>query len=123
MQVPPQHWVLAVHASPFCLQNDVTTLQMPLMQPCEQHSASPPQVLPDALQVPPLVAAHKPAVHLPLQHSLLVAHATGMFLHAAALHVPVAPQNPEQQSELLAHFVAAPVVMHGPWRLPHWFGA
>jgi hypothetical protein len=122
-QLPPQHWVLAVHASLSCLQNDVAALQVPPMQPFEQHSELAAQVLPDALQAPPLVVAQKPPVHLPLQHSLPVVHATAMFLHAVARHWPVAPQEPEQQSELFVHVVAAPVTMHGPERLPHWFGA
>jgi hypothetical protein len=86
VQAPPQHCVLAVHASPFCLQNDVATLQVPPMQPFEQHSASAAQLLPDALHAPPLVVAQKPPVHLPLQHSLPVVHATAMFLHAVARH-------------------------------------
>src|SRR4051812_14940275 len=88
--VPPQHSVATVHASPFCLQYDVVALHLPPMQPFEQHSASAAQVLPDALQTPPLVVAQTPAVHLPLQHSLPLAHATARFLHAAARHVPVA---------------------------------
>ena len=43
MQLPPQHWVLAKHASPPCLQNDVSVLHLPPMQPFEQHSPSPAQ--------------------------------------------------------------------------------
>jgi hypothetical protein len=121
-QLPPQHWVLDVHASLFCRQNDVAVLQTPPMQPFEQHSELAAQELPDALQAPPLVVAQRPPVHLPLQHSLPLAHATATFLHALARHLPVAPQEPEQQSELLLHVVAAPVTMHGPPRLPHWFG-
>ena len=39
MQLPPQHWVLAVHASPLCLQNDVVVLHVPPTQPFEQQSA------------------------------------------------------------------------------------
>jgi hypothetical protein len=122
VQVPPQHWALAVQASPFCLQNDVAVLHLPPMQPFEQHSESAPQVLPDALHAPALLVTQRLPVHLPLQHSLPLAHATARFLHAVARHVPVAPHEPEQQSEFCVHFVAAPVAMHGPERLPHWFG-
>ena len=121
-QLPPQHWVLAVQASLSCLQNDVAVLQTPPMQPFEQHSESAAHVLPDALQTPPLFDTQRLAVHLPLQHSLPLAHATATILHAAARHVPFPPQAPEQQSELAEHLVAAPVAMHGPLRLPHWLG-
>ena len=123
MQVPPQHCVLAMHASPFCLQYDVAVLHVPPMQPPEQQSVFAAQVLPDALQPVMLVVAQTPPLHLPLQQSLPVAHATPMFLHAPAMHLPVAPHEPEQQSEFFEHTVAEPVVMHGPLRLPHWFGA
>ena len=122
VQVPPQHCVLEVHASLFCLQNDVAALQTLPMQPFEQHSESAAQVLPDALQTLPLVDTQRLPVHLPLQHSLPVAHATARFLHAIARHVPVAPHDAEQQSEFCEHFVAAPVAMHGPLRFPHWLG-
>ena len=122
VHVPPQHCELAVHASLFCLQYEVAALQTPPTQPFEQHSELAAHVLPDALQAPPLVVAQTPPVHLPLQHSLPVAHATARFLHAVARHVPVEPQEPEQQSELARQVVAAPVAMHGPLRLPHWLG-
>lgn len=122
-QLPPQHSVLAVQTSLFCLQYDVAALHLPPMQPSEQQSVLAAQVLPDAKQVPALFCAQRPPLHLPLQHSLPLKHATAMFLHALARHVPVPPQAPEQQSELTVHLVADPVVMHGPLRLPHWFGA
>ena len=93
------------------------------MQPPEQHSELPAHVLPDALQPVGLFVAQTPAEHFPLQHWLPFAHATPTFLHAVARQVPVAPHEPEQQSELALHTVAEPVVMHGPLRLPHWFGA
>jgi hypothetical protein len=123
VHVPPQHSVATVQASPFCLQYDVAALHLPPMQPCEQHSESPPQVLPEALQLVGLFVAQTPPEHLPLQHSLPLPHATATFLHALARQVPVAPHDPEQQSELFTHLVAEPVAMHGPLRLPHWFGA
>ena len=122
MQLPPQHSVLTAHASPFCLQYDVAVLHLPPMQPSEQHSESAAQVLPEALQPVGLFDAQTPPLHLPLQHSLPLAHATVRSLHALARHAPVPPQEPEQQSELFTHFVAEPVAMHGPLRLPHWFG-
>lgn len=114
--------MLAVQASLFCLQNDVAALQVPPTQPSEQHSELAAHVLPEALQALGLFVAHTPPVHLPLQHSLPFAHATAMFLQALARHVPVDPHEPEQQSELFEHLVTEPVVMHGPLRLPHWFG-
>lgn len=123
MQAPPQHCVFPVHVSPFCLQNEVAVLHTPPMQPFEQQSEPAAQVLPDALQPVGLFVAQTPPVHLPLQHSLPVAHATARFLHALARHVPFPPQDPEQQSEPLVHLVAEPVAMHGPLTLPHWFGA
>ena len=70
-----------------------------------------------------LFVAQKPAEHLPLQHSPLLVQATLMFLQAPVVQVPVAPQKPEQHCELAVHFVAEPVAMHGPVRLPHWLGA
>ena len=122
VQVPPQHSVLTVQASPFCRQYDVAALHVPPMQPPEQQSAFAAQVLPEALQPVGLLVAHTPPVHLPLQQSLPVAHAAAMFLQAVARHLPVAPHEPEQQSELFLQAVAEPVEMHGPLRLPHWFG-
>jgi hypothetical protein len=98
-------------------------VQVPLTQPSEQQSELAAHVLPVALHVLGLFVAQTPPLHLPLQHSLLVAHATAMFLHALARHVPVAPQEPEQQSELIVHLVAEPVARQGPLRLPHWLGA
>ena len=123
MQLPPQHWVLERHASPVCLQKEVFVLHVPPMQPLEQHSALPAQVLPEALQPVVFVTAQTAPVHLPLQHSLLLPQATAMFLHAPARQRPAAPHEPEQQSEGFVHSVASPVAMHGPRRLPHWFGA
>jgi hypothetical protein len=129
VHAPPQHCEAEVHASPICLQYDVAVLHTPLMQPFEQHSRSalawvipaPPQVLPDALQRPALFVTQVP-VHLPLQHSLAFAHATARFLHAPARQVPAEPQELEQQSVLAVQGVSWPVSMHGPLRLPHWFG-
>ena len=122
VQVPPQHCVLDVQESLFCLQNDVAVLQTPPMQPFEQHSELAAQVLPDALQTPPLSVTHTLPVHLPLQHSLPLAHATVRFLHEVVRHTPSAPQAPEQQSEFCVHFVGEPLTRQGPLRLPHWFG-
>ena len=85
-QLPPQHWVLAVQESPFCLQNDVAALQTPPMQPFEQHWLSEVQVLFDARHEPPFVDAHTPPLHLPLQQSELVAQPRPSFLHAEAVH-------------------------------------
>lgn len=122
-QLPPQHWVFAVQESPFCLQNDVAVLQKPLMQPFEQHWLSAVQVLPEAAQVPPFVDAQRPPLHLPLQQSAPLVQARPTFLHWPLTHWPSALQWPEQHCESLWHAVAEPVVMHGPARLPHWFGA
>ena len=112
-----------MHESLFCLQKEVVVLQTPPMQPFEQHCESRVQVLPEPRQAPPLVEAHTPPVHLPLQQFAFVAQARPSFLHWVAAHVPVAPQMPEQHCVFVVHVVADPVVMHGPERLPHWSGA
>ena len=122
-QLPPQHSVFCMHESLSCLQNDVAVLQMPSMQPFEQHCALSVQVLPDARQTPAFVEVQTFPVHLPLQQSALLAQASPSFLHWAATHLAVALQKPEQQSLSSPQGLVEPVVMHGPLRLPHWFGA
>jgi hypothetical protein len=111
-----------MHASPFCLQNDVAVLQTPPMHPFEQHSAFDVHVLPDALQAPPLADAQMPPAHLPLQQSAFTPHVAPSFLHVLAVHRPVALQLPEQHCVSLWHVAVEPVGMHGPLMLPHWFG-
>jgi len=95
---------------------------MPPMQPCEQHCEPDVQALPDARQSPPLSVAQTPPVHLPLQHSLPAEQPTPRFLHAFVRHCPSEPQTPEQHCVFETHVVAEPFWMHGPLRLPHWFG-
>jgi len=70
-----------------------------------------------------LIVAHTPPVHLPLQHCPSPRQFAPTFVHAPATHAPVALQKPEQHWLAVEHIVAEPVTMHGPARLPHWFGA
>jgi hypothetical protein len=112
---------LLVHASLFWRQYDVAVLQKPPMQPCEQHCEPDVQALPEARHCPPLSVTHVP-VHLPLQHWLPLEQETPRFLHALARHCPSGPHTPEQHCEFEMHVVVEPFWMHGPLRLPHWFG-
>ena len=122
-QSPLQHWAEVVHVSWFCRQKEDTALHVPLaVQSCEQHWVPSVQVSPEDLHVPLLIAWHVPA-HLPVQHSAFAPHVTPSDLQAVAWQSWLTPQAPEQQSLLFTHVVAAPVLMHGPVRLPHWFGA
>jgi hypothetical protein len=113
---------LLVHASLFWRQYDVAVLQMPPMQPCEQHCAPEEQALPEARHPPPLSVAQTPPVQLPLQHWLPLVQELPRFLHALARQSPSGPQTPEQHCVFERHVVPEPFGMHGPLRLPHWFG-
>lgn len=120
LHLPPQHCVLSVQVSPFCLQYDVAVLQTLLMQPFEQHCESELQVLPDAKHEFVLFVAQKPPEHLPEQHWFAVVHAVPMLRHAPERQVPAEPHEPEQHWSFVVQ--VPPVVWHGPFRLPHWFG-
>jgi hypothetical protein len=73
LQMPPQQSAPEWHASPCCPQKD-DGWQVPPAQSPEQQSAPEVHALPSVLQ-PVLSGAHLPAVHVPLQHWLLAAHA------------------------------------------------
>ena len=122
-QVPPQHWSPLRHASPFCLQYDVSALHLPPTQPFEQHWLSAVHELPDAKHAPALFVTHAPPVQRPLQHSALLPQVVLRSLQALALQTPVEPQKPEQHCEFAVQRVPEFVVMHGPELLPHLFAS
>ena len=120
-QLPLQQALLLMHTSFFCLQNETSLEQVPLMQPPEQHWLSSVHALPEPRHAVPS-DWHRPPVQSPLQHCAFVVHApfVGVSVtHAMLAHAPFT-QFPEQQSELTKHAWA--FEEQDPPRLPHTFG-
>jgi hypothetical protein len=129
VHAPLQHWLFWLHASLICLHHDVAKLHLPPMHPKEQHSELAAQVLPAALHELLLPVTQTKPVQRPLQHWLPLAQVAPRFEHDGAppsgrawMHLPSAPQRPEQHWSF-AEQVVVVSLMHGPLRLPHWFGA
>lgn len=103
VHLPVQHSALVKQVSLICRQKDASAEHLPLTHAFEQHSLFEPQVFPDPLQTPPLIAWQLPLWHLPLQHCPFVAHAPRSPTQAFTWQVRFEPQNPEQQSALVRH--------------------
>ena len=87
VQMPAQQSVSFAQVSPVCVQKETLPAHTPFLQTCEQHSPSPPQVLPAVLQ--PVFRGSQPDVpQLPLQHCASVVHGCWSEVHRVAPHLP-----------------------------------
>lgn len=116
VQMPPQHSVLVLHTSPFCVQNEGWLEQTPLEHSDEQQSELAVQALPDVWHdvlsgvhvfAPPSVVAE----HLPPQQLASAVHVFPSEIHRFFPQAPPAQTN-VQHSFPVWH--AVPEALHTP---------
>ena len=114
LQMPVQHWPLALQTSPSCVQNETCNAQFPPLHSLEQQSVLAVQVLPEVLQVPlsgmQTLPPASPAAQVPLQHSALLEHVWLSEVQAPA-QAPLTQLRPQQS-------VAVEHDSPSPWQPP-----